>query len=50
MVWGVLPNIQDKNNRKVDKGMDSLKSTVSVLARYHATGTEGYGPGLDEFV
>jgi len=30
MVWGVLPNIQDKNNREVDKGMDSLKLTVSV--------------------
>jgi len=28
-VWGVLPNIQDKNNREVDKGMDSLKLTVS---------------------
>ena len=28
-VQPILPNIQDKNNREMDKGMDSLKSTVS---------------------
>ena len=28
-VQHILPNIQDKNNREVDKGMDSLKLTVS---------------------
>ena len=25
----MLPNIQDKNNREMDKGMDSLKLTAS---------------------
>jgi|GEM_PF-2930516 len=29
-VQHILPNIQDKNNREVDKGMDSLKLTVSI--------------------
>ena len=28
-VQHILPNTQDKNNREVDKGMDSLKLTVS---------------------
>jgi len=30
-VQPILSNIQDKNNREVDKGMDSLKSTVSLF-------------------
>jgi len=32
-VQHILPNIQDKNNRKMDKGMDSLKLTVSSSIR-----------------
>ena len=30
-VQHILHNIQDKNNRKMDKGMDSLKLTVSLF-------------------
>jgi len=29
IVQPILPNIQDKNNREVDKGMDSLQSPSS---------------------
>ena len=29
-VQHILPNIQDKNYREMDKGMDSLKLTVSI--------------------
>ena len=35
-VQHILPHIQYKNDREVDKGMDSLKLTVSYYSLTHA--------------